>query len=80
MSNAGFTLEEARSLVAIAEEAPIPGGARMAVARGQLYQRFLAFYESATTAPESESPEPESPKPRKRKVPESIADAEDLTK
>jgi hypothetical protein len=81
MSNQ-FTLEDARNLIAIAQEAPIPGGARMAVARTELYQRFEQFFNDASHVPEP----PKTRKQRERKGQDPqpsdtlMGDAEDLTK
>lgn len=59
MTETVFSASDANALVQIAQEAPIPGGARMAQARAELYQRFLKWYEGVTT------PDVPAPKPRK---------------
>lgn len=66
-----FTKEDAESLISVAQDAPIPGGARQAAARADLYQRFVRFYERAT------KPAPVS-RPRKSAPP--TVTAEDVTK
>lgn len=45
-----FTRQDVDSLISIAQDAPIPGGARMAVARQELYQRFLKWFEEQKPA------------------------------
>ena len=54
-----FTRQDAEALISIAQDAPIPGGARMAVARSELYQRFLKWYEQVSKA---------APAPKQRKA------------
>lgn len=66
-----FSKQDAVELIAIAQEAPIPGGARQAVARQELYQRFANWYEAATAVTDP-VPVPEV-KPRKRRTNAEIA-------
>lgn len=51
MAPTPFTKQDALDLITIAQEAPIPGGARQAVARQEHYQRFLTWYDEVTTPP-----------------------------
>lgn len=66
-----FTKSDAESLITIAQEAPIPGGARQAQLRSELYQRFVKFYEKTTTVPRSM---------RKKAASQVEVSAEDVTK
>lgn len=63
-----FTQADAESLISIAQDAPIPGGARQAAARSDLYQRFLGYYAGSV------KPAP-VPRPRKQRA----VTAEELT-
>lgn len=63
-----FSKQDAVELLAIAQEAPIPGGARMAVARQELYNRFAIFFESATAVPELQPATPVAPRKRRTKA------------
>lgn len=84
MSNDVFTATDVQALIAIAETAPIPGGAKMAVARSELYQRFVKFYEGVTAAVESPKLRKSRSKSTDQTPPADTGagsnDAEDLTK
>lgn len=74
MPHEDFSKADAESLISIAQDAPIPGGARQAALRSELYQRFARFYEKAVKP----APAPRG-RPRKEVSAPPVA-AEDLTK